>query len=138
VAKAIPQYDLHDSGSESIRRRVCDRFHGGKSAHAAARNDVHFGSLKPYLLPSRVSVDMEHHHRCLNREVVDQLGRFGVGRVSKVAARAGAAHAIDIFIHSGPVKPKAHAMEGVVGVEMPANWVRVERNEQDVKELRWD
>jgi hypothetical protein len=70
--------------------------------------------------------------------VVDHFGRFGAGWVAKVAARASATHAIDIFIHSGPVKPKAHAMEGVVGVEMPANWVCVERNEQDVKELGWD
>jgi hypothetical protein len=29
-------------------------------------------------------------------------------------------------------------MEGVVGVEMPANGVCVERNEQNVKELEWD
>jgi hypothetical protein len=29
-------------------------------------------------------------------------------------------------------------MEGVVGIAMPADGVRVERNEQNVKELGWD
>jgi hypothetical protein len=29
-------------------------------------------------------------------------------------------------------------MEGVLGVEMPVDWVRVERNDQDVKELGWE
>jgi hypothetical protein len=58
-----------------------------------------------------------------------------VGWVCKVAARAGMAHSFDIFVHAGPIKPKAHAMEGVVGVEMPANRVGVERNKENIEEL---
>ncbi len=58
-----------------------------------------------------------------------------MGQVCKVAARAGTAHLFDIFVHAGPIKPKAHAMEGVVGVEMPANRVGVECNKENIEEL---
>jgi hypothetical protein len=55
----------------------------------------------------------------------------------KSAARAGTAHAFDVFEHVRPVKPKMHAMEGVVGIEVPANGVGMECNKENIVEFCW-
>ncbi len=78
---------------------------------------------------------MKHHHWCLNGEIVYQFCGFEIGWVREIAARASAAHLLDIFVHPGPIEPKAHAMKGVVGVEVTADRVGVECNKDNVEEL---
>ncbi len=78
---------------------------------------------------------MKHHHWCLNGEIIYQFCGFVIGLVRKIAASASTAHSRNIFVHPGPIEPKAHAMKGVVGVEVTANRVGVERNKDNVEEL---
>jgi hypothetical protein len=47
------------------------------------------------------------------------------------------AHAFDLFEHSGPVKLKMHGIEGVVGIEVPANGVGMECNKENIVEFCW-
>ncbi len=40
-----------------------------------------------------------------------------------------------ILIHPGPIKPKTYAMQGMVGVEVAADGVGMERDKDDIEEL---
>jgi hypothetical protein len=78
---------------------------------------------------------VKHHHWRLNGKIVYQFHRFRVGRVCKIAARASTTHSLDILIHPGPIKPKTYAMQGMVGVEVAADGVGMERDKDDIEEL---
>ena len=78
-------------------------FHGCKSGHATACDQVNFGTIKARMLPRRISIDEKDQKGRLNGEVVHEFRRLAFGRVCESATWTGIAHALNIRVHPGPV-----------------------------------
>jgi hypothetical protein len=81
VAKTVPENDAHEGGGKCFSGSVQNWFHRSKGTHSTAGDKIYFGTFKTFDGTGLVGVDVEDHHRCLNREVIDQLAQFGFGWV---------------------------------------------------------
>ena len=81
---------------------------------------------------------MEDQKRSFDGEVIHQLARLRTSWVCQIASRTGPTHFSDICVHPWPEKPQSDPMQGTCRVEMPAEGVAVEGNENDVSQVNRD
>ncbi len=73
MAKAISKNDAHEGRGECLSGSVRDRLHRGEGTHPTARDEVNFGTFETFDGAGLVRVNVEDHHRCLDREVVNEF-----------------------------------------------------------------
>jgi hypothetical protein len=132
VAEAKVKEDFHDGEGVCCSVGVGDRFHGRKRAHTATCNEVMRGSLEPGFLTGLIAVDMKHHHWRFDWKIVDELAGFPTCGVGQSTTGASVTHPGDVHVHMGPIIAEGDAMEGPCRIEMAANGIAVECNENDI------
>ncbi len=132
MAEAKAKDDFHDGGGVCCSVGIGDRFHGRKHAHTATRNEVMQGSLESGFLTGLIAVDMKHHYRRFNQKIVDELAGFPACGVGQSATGASVTHPGDVRVHMGPIIAEVDVMESPCRIEMAANGIAVEWDENDI------
>jgi hypothetical protein len=96
------------------------------------------GAFKPRFLSSLVSIDVKYHHRGFDWEVVDELVGTTAGGVCKRTTWAGVARASYVPVHPRPVELQLDSVQGTGCIEMSAQGVAVECNENNVPKVQRD
>ncbi len=94
------------------------------------------GAFKPRFLAGLVSVDVKYHHRGFDWEVVDELAGTTAGGVCKRTTWAGIAHASYVPLHPRLVELQPDSGQGTGRIEMSAQGVAVECNENNVPKVQ--
>jgi hypothetical protein len=115
---------------------MLDGFHGCKSGHATACNEVNLGTIK--MFPRRISIDEKDQKGCIDGVVVRKFGQLGFGRVCKSASMTGIAHVLNVQIHPRPVIMQMDMVEHTAGIEMSANGIGVKCDKDDIVKVCWD
>lgn len=117
---------------------MLDGFHDGEPCHAASCDEIHLAAFKSGVFTRGVPINKENPKWGVDGEMVHELGGSSASRIRQRAARTGTAHSLDEGVHFGPVIAKAQAMESTIGVQVPADWIGVKGNEDDIVQSLWD
>ncbi len=115
-----------------------DWFHGCKSWHATACNEVNLGTIEVRMLPSRISINKKNQKWHLDGEVVYQFGQFAFGSICKSTTWTGIAQSLNVGVHSRHVIMQTNKVKCTIAIEMSANCIWVKRHKDDIVKFCWD